>query len=147
MKLIKPSYLIMNQESGMSGLLKHIELCGRTAYKSEDQITEESAPKFVDMLIKRGHGAVLEHGTVYLNLPLGSKSIDPSYYSNYVRNKYSTIFVEDGRLYVTTNYRVLVENNWLDDLTYQCEPTEHHERRLSVRFVCDRGVSHKRFVA
>lgn len=142
MKLIKPSYLIMNQESGMSGLLKHIELCGRTAYKSESEIKEDSAIKFVEMLIKRGHGAVLEHGTVYLQFPLGAKCVHPDCYK-YSQNKYSSYFLGKLDAYVTTNYRVLVENNWLEDLQYQCDPTEHHEKRLSVKFICDRGVSHE----
>ena len=45
--------------------------------------------------------------------------------------------------YVTTNYRVLIENGWLDDLQYICEPTEFHEKRTTVRFICDRGVTHE----
>jgi thymidylate synthase (FAD) len=40
---------------------KKIELCARTCYKSEDKITEDSAPKMVASLIKRGHEAMLEH--------------------------------------------------------------------------------------
>ena len=44
---------------------------------------------------------------------------------------------------ITTNYRVLVENDWLDDLKYLCEPTEYHKKRVCVRFICDRGVSHE----
>lgn len=135
MKLIKPYFEILEQKD----LFKHIELCGRTAYKSEDKITEDSAPKFVDMLIKRGHGAVLEHGTVYLSLPdNGSWGSE-----KYIDNKYSTYDCQRGKYYITTNYRVLVENNWLEDLQYQCEPTEFHEKRISVRFVIDRGVSHE----
>ena len=46
---------------------KQIELAGRTCYKSEDKITEDSAKEFVDRMIKSGHGAMLEHGTVYLS--------------------------------------------------------------------------------
>lgn len=45
--------------------------------------------------------------------------------------------------YVTMNYRHIIEHNWLDDLKYLCEPTEYHEKRVTVRFVCDRGVSHE----
>ena len=37
----------------------------------------------------------------------------------------------------------MVENGWLDDLQYICEPTEYHEKRVTVRFICDRGVSHE----
>lgn len=67
MKLIEPTYEIINQNSGtLEDIYKHIELCGRTCYKSEDRITEGSAEKFVEAMIKNGHTAMLEHGTVYL---------------------------------------------------------------------------------
>ena len=45
------------------------------------------------------------------------------------------------KYYVTTNLRVLVENDWLDDLKYVCEPTEYHAKRVMVRFICDRITS------
>lgn len=45
--------------------------------------------------------------------------------------------------YVTMNFRHIVENGWTDDLKYICEPTEYHEKRVTVRFICDRGVSHE----
>jgi len=44
--------------------LKLIELAGRTCYKSEDKITEGSAKKFVQMIIKRRHFSVLEHASM-----------------------------------------------------------------------------------
>ena len=44
---------------------------------------------------------------------------------------------------ITTNLRVLIENDWLDDLQYICVPTEHHVKRVTVKFTCDRGVSHE----
>ena len=65
MKLIKPSYEILPQAPGLEGVYKQIELAGRICYRSEDKITETSAKEFVDMLIKRGHLSVLEHGTVF----------------------------------------------------------------------------------
>ena len=77
MKLIKPSFQIIPLED----LMKHIELCGRVCYKSEDKITDDSAKSFVDRIIKSGHGAVLEHGTVYLKIPI------EEYKKNY-KNKY-----------------------------------------------------------
>jgi thymidylate synthase (FAD) len=43
--------------------LKWIEIIGRTAYKSEDKITDDSAVKFVKGIIKSGHESVLEHMT------------------------------------------------------------------------------------
>jgi thymidylate synthase (FAD) len=45
-------------------LLKTIEIAGRTCYKSEDKITEDSASKFVRMLIKNGHEAMIEHNSI-----------------------------------------------------------------------------------
>lgn len=43
--------------------IKKIEKCGRVCYKSEDKITEDSAGKFVENIINRGHEAVLEHAS------------------------------------------------------------------------------------
>lgn len=153
MKLIKPSFEIREQPSGLEGVYKQIERVGRICYKSEDKITEDSAKSFVDRMIKSGHGAMLEHGTVYLkvfNVIENSELID-----KYKSNKYSVV-KEGTEVYnchgdilygsckcITTNYRVLVENGWLDDLKYICKPTEFHEKRITVHFVCDRGVSHE----
>ena len=50
---------------------------------------------------------------------------------------------DDKYAYITMNYRHIVENGWLDDLQYICEPTEFHAKRITVHFVCDRGVSHE----
>ena len=64
MNIIKASYKILTpiSEGGVKEL-KLIEEIGRTCYKSEDKITEdsESAKKFVKMLIDRGHEAMIEH--------------------------------------------------------------------------------------
>lgn len=101
-----------------------------------------SAKPFVNRMIKSGHGAVLEHGTVYL---LVEPDLEDGRLWELANNKYSEItFVSSTDLnYITTNYRVLVENDWLDLLKYQCEPTEFHEKRVTVKFICDRGVSHE----
>lgn len=150
MKLIKPYFEIWEQPTGLEGVYKQIEGVGRVCYKSEDKITEDSAKPFVDRMIKSGHGAMLEHGTMYLqffwagavcqqcNQTAPNKLLD-----RYAGNKYSIVHYHGNDVYVTTNFRVLVENNWLDDLKYICEPTEYHERRVTVHFVCDRGVSHE----
>ena len=50
---------------------------------------------------------------------------------------------DDKYAYITMNYRHIVENGWLDDLQYICEPTEFHEKRVCVRFTTDRGISHE----
>mgnify|MGYP002511360878 CR=1 FL=1 len=154
MKLIESSYEIIPQDVGLEGILKQIEIAARNCYKSEAFIKEGSAEKMVDALIQRGHGSPLEHGTVYLKISHTSPVADRNYMKSmnaimfYKRNKYSKVvdhtedhFHHDA--YITTNYRVLVENNRLDDLQYLCEPTEYHEKRITAKFSCDRGVSHE----
>lgn len=149
MRLIRPSAEIWIQEAGISGIYKQIERCARVCYKSEDKIGEGTAKKMVEMLTKRGHTAMLEHGTVYLAMPMETIiPIEANGWGKYTKNPYSKGFKicevnGQKRVAVTTNLRVLVENGWLDDLKYICEPTEYHERRITVRFVCDRGVSHE----
>lgn len=144
MRLIRPSAEIWTQEAGISGIYKQIERCARVCYKSEDKIGEGTAEKMVEMLTKRGHTAMLEHGTVYLsfspeeggsNIFLWECANSP--YSKIVYDK------DTNRNYLTTNYRVLVENSWLDSLKYLCAPTKYHEKRVTVHFICDRGISHE----
>lgn len=60
MRVIKPDVELITPLDGDT-ILKRIEQCGRVCYKSEDKITEDSAVKFVQNIIKRGHEAVLEH--------------------------------------------------------------------------------------
>lgn len=139
MKLIESSVQIIEEKDPY----KMIELAGRTCYKSEDKITENSAKEFVDRMIKLGHGAMLEHGTVYLTITATSPEVRKYEINPYSRVKKISVDGINGRAYITTNYRVLVENNRLDDLQYQVEPTEHHEKRITVKFICDRGVSHE----
>ena len=154
MRIIKPSFEIWDQEEGLEGVYKQIERAGRVCYKSEDRISENTYKDFVDRMIRSGHGAVLEHGTVYLYSPTYDyvNADGEVEYGNplerYEDDRHSVVrqdrddYGVEG-YYVTTNYRVLVENNWLDDLQYICEPTEYHAKRHTVKFICDRGVSHE----
>ena len=151
MKLIKPSFEIWEQEPGLEGIYKAIEKAGRICYKSSDKITKDSAKPFVDRMIASGHGAMLEHGTVYLwasteKYVNNQGEIDEfNPLSKYEENPFSVVCLdrnEKGKegLYVTSNYRVLVEQGWLSDLQYLCAPTEHHAKRVCVHFICDRGI-------
>lgn len=149
MKLIESGVQIIEEKDPY----KIIELAGRTCYKSESNITENSAKEFVDRMIKLGHGAMLEHGTVYLAIPMTTYA--PDAVNTYRDNAYSKVNDCDEFIFtdkygdkvaawcVTTNLRVLVENDCLEDLEFLCEPTEYHERRYTVKFICDRGVSHE----
>ena len=144
MKLIESKAEYITQKEGLEGIYKQIELAGRTCYKSEDKITENSAKGFVERMIKSNHTAMLEQGTVYLKITYKNTDFT-TLCMFYGKNKYSVVnHSEDNKIYyITTNYRVLVENNHLSDLKYLCEPTEFHEKRITVHFVCDRGVSNE----
>ena len=167
MKLIKPSVEYIPQEKERIPF-KHIELCARTCYKSENKITVDSAHKFVEGLIMAGHWAMLEHGTLYLYLevnpdnafkkfkyvsakftaPYNWNDVVGTVAAKYRTNPYSrvnTIYSGNGhKVYITTNYRVILDNDWVEDLQFTCEsPTEYHKKRYTMKFICDRGVSHE----
>ena len=128
----------------------NIEQFDEETFEDSPYYENLTAEDFVNMLMKSGHGAMLEHGTVYLDCP-------ETIFWKYNSNKFSKVNAVDTgetigkgiytspiyKYYVTTNLRVLVENDWLDDLKYVCEPTEYHAKRVIVRFICDRGVSHE----
>ncbi|MBO7211800.1 MAG: FAD-dependent thymidylate synthase [Methanobrevibacter sp.] len=123
MRLINASFEILPQhKSTYEGIYKSIELAGRTCYKSEDKITDESCIEFVSRMIESKHNAMLEHGTVYLKIEKCSPIKDMDYFRKmdaihrYKNNKYSKVieYTEDhyGYIYyITTNYRVMIENN------------------------------------
>ena len=145
MKLIKPSFEILEQGPGLDGIYQQIEMAGRTCYRSQ-RPEGQTAKDFVDRMIASQHYAMLEHGTVYLKM---SKDDMPR---KYHENPYSRVHLKypEGNIpniycepdyCITTNLRVLIENGWLDDLKYLCEPTEYHEKRVTVRFTTDIGVS------
>lgn len=146
MKLIESSVQIIEEKDPY----KMIELAGRTCYKSEDKITENSAKEFVDRMIKLGHGAMLEHGTIYLTIDGEDPNLSKIQSNPYTKvNLVPYEVLTEGnytisyKAYITTNLRVLIENNLKELLCYQVEPTEHHEKRITVKFICDRGVSHE----
>ena len=140
MRLIKPSYKIIEQEPGINGVYKMIEYAGRICYKSSNKITEDSAKPFVDRMIKSGHGAMLEHGTVYLQVPNSNDICLVLALNPYT--KYKSM---GDTCYATTNLRVLVEHDALGLMKYQCEPTEFHEKRVTVHFTADAGVMREFF--
>lgn len=150
MKLINSSVIVKEQESGIDGVYKQIEWAGRHCYKSLDKITENSAKEFVDRMIKLGHGAMLEHGTIYLTIDgedpnLSKIQSNPHTKVNLVPYEVLTEgnYTISYKAYITTNLRVLVENNLKELLCYQVEPTEHHEKRITAKFICDRATANQ----
>ena len=168
MKFIKPRIEVIEQKPGLNGMFKQIEMAGRTCYKSEANITDDSAEKFVNRMIASNHTAMLEHGTLYLDVTIGEIAEDREYMwkNNIVQffknNKYSRVnkymtpqrvdddTVESVYHYaITTNYRVFIEQIPWDELglekdyvlSFACEPNEHHDKRITVKMYTYRGVS------
>lgn len=168
MKIISPNVELIRQEPGLEGIFKQIELAGRTCYKSEDKIDKYSAKMFVERMIESKHYAMLEHGTVYLTLVINNKTRNnevhyPWYYNNaiaryeelfgyiqylFISNKYSVVKLSQNKDYtettmcITTNYRVIVENGWQGIMEeFLSEPTINHERRISLKFTTNIGVT------
>ena len=114
MKIINASAEILTPITGDE--LQRIEYAGRTCYKSEDKITEGSAKKFVENLIKRGHEAMLEHSSLSVKFicdrgvshelvrhRLASFAQESTRYCNYSKDKFGNeltfikpIFLEEG---------------------------------------------------
>ena len=146
--------IAMPQKPGVQGMLEKIEAAARTCYRSEgftkydEDGNSITAPEFVPKIVKTfKHESVAEHGTVYL-VDRQEKNTRPAGYwwvQKYYTNPYSRVKRVVAEVYeyfyITTNYRVLVENGWEDDLKHWCEPTQYHVPRYTVRLFTDRGVS------
>lgn len=168
MKLIKPDVVVINEKDPF----KKMELAGRTCYKSENRITEDSAKKFCGMLIKNKHLAMAEHAIFcfvkisgtddlqYLTEAFGLYKNAQFTVTNLGNYKYRFIF--------TANLRVLIENNlimfdkdWniielypvkyygfkeVDFESYVKDKTDEEiavHRYTTMRFTTDRGVTHE----
>lgn len=107
MKIISPSFEILTPLDGQA-VLKHIELCGRVCYKSEDKITGTSAATFVANIIKRGHEAVLEHFNITVKF-----ICDRGVSHELVRHRLASYCQESTRY---CNYSRMREYYQMDDL-------------------------------
>lgn len=152
MKLVKPSFKILDIERSITDTYKKIEYAGRICYNSVYKITDDSYASFVDKLKASRHNSPLEAGGVYLKF---DDKVNEDDYCNacefFNDNPYSrsfgTIDKEDAShavMYVSTNYRVIIENElecWLKyfDSSYIAEP------RISVVFTTSRGVMDEYF--
>lgn len=102
MKVIKPYFEILSEVEG-NKILKNIEICGRTCYKSENLITDASAAVFVENILKRGHESVIEHEKVTVRIVcdrgvsheivrhrIASYSQESTRYCNYQKDKFGS---------------------------------------------------------
>lgn len=153
MNLVESSTQILQQNGGsIANMIKFITKIGYTCYKTNKEITDEAAASFVDSLIKKGHGAMLEHGTVFLAIPAEKMKneqvsrIVSNLISYHLWTRYTEKIMNDKMyLIIVTNFRVIVENNlqqFMKDYWYI--PTQDERKcRPTVKFIIDRGVSHE----
>jgi thymidylate synthase (FAD) len=114
--------------------LQLIEVCGRTAYKSEDRITEDSAKSFVLMLKSHGHLSVLEHSNIVLKIEWEKAEDDPQspasfgHFLNALKDRLA--FHRILPLNSGPNSGFLLAGNfraWLETVGYlkECDPVLH----------------------
>ena len=126
MQAIKAYTQIFKDFEGQK-ILQKLELIGRTCYKSEDKITEDSAAKFVAGLIKRGHEAMLEHVSITVKFVtdrgisheivrhrLASYAQESTRYCNYSQDKFGhelTFIIPDFLEYGSEGFKL-----WKDEM-------------------------------
>jgi len=148
MKIIKPSFQIITPIDPEQ-ILKTIEVVGRTCYKSEDKITEDSCRTFVTGIIKRGHEAVIEHYNITVRLindrgvsheevrhRIASYAQESTRYCNYSNEKFGseiTYIDIKGGMEIDPKTKNLdaetfmaIYNEWL----LACEDAERHYNKM-----------------
>lgn len=145
MKVIKPYFEILSEIEG-NKILKSLEICGRTCYKSENLITDASAAVFVENILKRGHESVIEHEKVTVRVVcdrgvsheivrhrIASYSQESTRYCNYQKDKFGNeltfikpVFWEES----TPEYNIWydttqkIEENYMQLISMGAKPQE-----------------------
>lgn len=152
MKVIKPQFEFLrpaDNEEARRDALRAIELAGRTCYKSENKITDESAPNFVKMLITRGHEAMLEHASMSVKLicergitheivrhRVASYAQESTRYVNYSKNRFgkeiTSIDISGGLEYdpVTSKLDADQKAAIIEEWLAACEDSERHYMKM-----------------
>ena len=154
MKIIEPKVELWEQEPTLEGAWHQIARATRVCYQSKPR-EGESDEAFVNRVIlkpatrengsidfNKCHGAMLEHGTIYLTIPRTSFA---AHTVHYIDKKYAKVLLgalvgDDTNDYVTTNMRVIIENDWDEDLQFICTPIGH-VRRTTFSVITDIGVT------
>lgn len=100
MKIVNP-FVSLEGDINTEAVMKHIEKAGRVCYKSEENITDDSAEKFIRNILKRGHESVIEHVSVTFKIicdrgvtheivrhRIASYSQESTRYCNYFQDKF-----------------------------------------------------------
>ncbi len=131
MTIVEPSAALEYDFDGAE-VMKHLEACGRTCYKSEGN----DADKFVRMLIRRGHESVLEHFSATFRIVC-----DRGVMAELTRHRLCSFSVESTR-YVNYSKRGLkfikpLSTRRITDIVFE-EIADHAER--AYRELLSEGV-------
>lgn len=156
MKLINPKVEEWHCGYTLPEIWSHIAKCCRVCYQSEPRSNGETDEEFVKRVILRGHSfeeiaksrelqlklhnSVLEHGTVYLDIPCEERNTETIIFfghNHYSKREYNY----DSHCFVTTNMRVIIENGLMNILKYLCAPTKYHHLRTTFNIITDIGVA------
>lgn len=101
MRIVEPKVEIITELNG-NEILKHLEKTGRVSYKSENNITKDSAKNFISTIIKSGHESVIEHFNITVKFTtdrgishqivrhrIASYTMESMRYCNYTKEKFS----------------------------------------------------------
>lgn len=158
-KVVNPSVELWKQEGyTLDDIWKHIARCARVCYQSVPKNNGETDYGFLVRTLFRGndvgnqpyntkdiikcHLSVCEHGTVHLKYPLFIPRA-AAQATRFIHNQYSRTREHEGYIYVTTNMRVLIEHNWMDELEFiDATPNcPYYVPRHTICFITDIGAS------
>lgn len=156
-KVVNPSVELWAQEGyTLDAIWKHIAKCARVCYQSTPKNNGETDYGFIVRTLLKGkdvvnkdyyniktcHLSVFEHGTVHLKYRLFIIK-DFAQANKFINNHYSKTKEDDGYLYVTTNMRVLIENNWMNELEFidTTPDCPYYYERKTINFITDIGAS------
>lgn len=145
MRIVEPSVEIMSIiDSDI--ILKNLELYGRVCYKSENSISEDSANRFIRMIIKNGHESVLEHEKITVKFicdrgvsheivrhRIASYSQESTRYCNYNQDKFGNeltlvkpCFWEEGQVQyeIWKNNMQMIEDSYNKLISSGAKPEE-----------------------
>ena len=132
MKLVEQSVKYVQQKDGIQGIYDIIMECAKTCYQSEVKAGQDSKA-FVDKLIRSGHLAMLEFGTVFLKIPILDLRNDTdllAWRDTWDDCPWIKYNMDRSFMYVTTNMRYLWERDFWEDkiLNYRIEPSKSYDK-------------------
>ena len=158
-KFVNPSVEVWKQDGySLDAIWKHIARCARVCYQSTPKNNGETDYGFLVRTLFRGkdvgnqpynikdiikcHLSVCEHGTVHLKYPLFMARA-AAQATRFIHNQYSRTREHEGYIYVTTNMRVLIEHNWMDELEFidNTPNCPYYIPRTTICFITDIGAS------